>query len=110
MRSRFVALRVRPANRTIPRDEDGVLPQAWLLAEWPDGAAQPTDFWLATLPEDTSLSELVRLPRSRWRIEHDYRELKPVSDSTTSRAVPGSAGITTQPWLPPRVRFSPPCD
>nr|AIU93925.1 hypothetical protein LRS1606.491 [Rhodococcus sp. NS1] len=44
MRSRFVALRVRPANRTIPRDEDGVLPQAWLLAEWPVGAAQPTDF------------------------------------------------------------------
>ena len=76
MRSRFVALRVRPANRTIPRDEDGVLPQAWLLAEWPDGAAQPTDFWLATLPEGTPLSELVRLAKIRWRIEHDYRELK----------------------------------
>ncbi len=76
MRSRFVALRVRPANRTIPRDEDGVLPQAWLLAEWPAGAAQPTDFWLATLPEDTPLSELVRLAKIRWRIEHDYRELK----------------------------------
>ncbi|BDB59761.1 DDE transposase [Rhodococcus sp. RDE2] len=76
MRSRFVALGVRPANRTIPRDEDGTLPQAWLLAEWPAGAAQPTDFWLATLPEDTPLSELVRLAKIRWRIEHDYRELK----------------------------------
>lgn len=76
MRSRFVALRIRPANRTIPREEDGTLPQAWLLAEWPAGAAQPTDFWLATLPEDTPLSELVRLAKIRWRIEHDYRELK----------------------------------
>ncbi|MDV2476796.1 IS701 family transposase [Rhodococcus zopfii] len=76
MRSRFVALRVRPANRTIPRDEDGVLPQVWLLAEWPDGAAQPTDVWLATLPEDTSLSELVRLAKIRWRVECDYRELE----------------------------------
>ncbi|MCR8695275.1 IS701 family transposase [Rhodococcus pyridinivorans] len=76
MRSRFVALRIRPANRTIPRDEDGVLPQAWLLAEWPAGAAAPTDFWLSTLPEDTPLSELVRLTKIRWRIEHDYRELK----------------------------------
>ncbi|WP_016695792.1 IS701 family transposase [Rhodococcus rhodochrous] len=76
MRSRFVALRIRPANRTIPRDEGGVLPQAWLLAEWPAGAAAPTDFWLATLPEDTPLSELVRLAKIRWRIEHDYRELK----------------------------------
>ncbi len=76
MRSRFVALRVRPANRTIPRDEGGVLPQAWLLAEWPDDAAQPTDFWLATLPEDTPIAELVRLAKIRWRIEHDYRELK----------------------------------
>ncbi|MEV8195587.1 transposase, partial [Rhodococcus pyridinivorans] len=58
------------------RDENGVLPQTWLLAEWPAGAAQPTDFWLATLPEDTPLSELVRLAKIRWRIEHDYRELK----------------------------------
>ncbi|MHA4854215.1 IS701 family transposase [Rhodococcus sp. MSC1_016] len=76
MRSRFVALRVRPANRTIARDENGALPPAWLLAEWPSGAAQPTDYWLATLPEDTAIAELVRLAKIRWRIEHDYRELK----------------------------------
>lgn len=76
MRSRFVALRVRPANRTIPRDEDGVLPPDWLRAEWPVGAAQPIDLWLSTLSEDTPLSGLVRLARIRWRVEHDYRELK----------------------------------
>jgi len=36
----------------------------------------PTDYWLSTLPETTPLKELVRLAKIRWRIEHDYRELK----------------------------------
>ena len=31
---------------------------------------------LASLPADTPLAELVRLAKIRWRIEHDYRELK----------------------------------
>ncbi|KOX19733.1 hypothetical protein ADK67_32640 [Saccharothrix sp. NRRL B-16348] len=76
MRSRFVALRVRPANRDIPRGEDGSLPQCWLLAEWPAGAPGPTDYWLSTLPWRTPIRTLVRLAKIRWRVEHDYRELK----------------------------------
>nr|WP_231138048.1 transposase [Rhodococcus opacus] len=76
MRSRFAVLRVRPANRDIPRAEDGTLPAVWLLAEWPTGADEPTDYWLSTLPADTPLPELVRLAKIRWRVEHDYRELK----------------------------------
>ena len=76
MTSRFIALRVRPANRDLPRGDDGSLPAEWLLAEWPTGAPAPTDYWLSTLPEDTPLKELVRLAKIRWRIEHDYRELK----------------------------------
>ena len=76
MRSRFLALRVRPANRDIPRTADGTLPECWLLAEWPPGEAEPTDYWLSTLPADTPLRDLVRLAKIRWRIEHDYRELK----------------------------------
>jgi SRSO17 transposase len=76
MTGRFTAIRVRPANRNLPRDPDGSLPEAWLLAEWPAGAEASTDYWLATLPEDTPLAELVRLGKIRWRIEHDYRELK----------------------------------
>jgi SRSO17 transposase len=76
MTSRFLALRVRPANRNIPRAPDGSLPECWLIAEWPPRAAEPTDYWLSNLPVDTPLRELVGLAKIRWRIEHDYRELK----------------------------------
>ena len=76
MTSNFLAIRVRPANRDIPRAPDGSLPACWLLAEWPPQAEEPTDYWLSTLPPDTPIAELVRLAKIRWRIEHDYRELK----------------------------------
>ena len=76
MTSCFLAIRVRPANRDIPRAADGSLPECWLLAEWPPEADEPTDYWLSTLPADTPIAELVRLAKIRWRIEHDYRELK----------------------------------
>jgi SRSO17 transposase len=76
MTSHFLAIRARPANRDIPRADDGSLPDCWLLAEWPPQADEPTDYWLATLPPGTPITELVRLAKIRWRIEHDYRELK----------------------------------
>lgn len=76
MSSRFLATRVRPANRTIPTDPDGTLPECWLLAEWPPDTEKPSDYWLSTLPETTTMASLVRLAKIRWRIEHDYRELK----------------------------------
>ena len=76
MSSRFLATRVRPANRAIPKDLDGTLPECWLLAEWPAGAEKPTDYWVSTLPQTTSIATLVRMAKIRWRIEHDYRELK----------------------------------
>ncbi|WP_433499209.1 transposase [Sphaerimonospora sp. CA-214678] len=77
MTSRFLALRVRPANRGIARQEDGHLPECWLLAEWPPGAGEPTDYWLSTLPADTRLRDLVRLadrarlPRTEDRARPD---------------------------------------
>jgi SRSO17 transposase len=76
MTSCFAAIRVRPASRHIARQPDRSLPACWLLAEWPPEADEPTDYWLSDLPEDTSTEELVRLAKIRWRIEHDYRELK----------------------------------
>ncbi len=76
MTSHFIAIRVRPANRDIPRGPDGSLPECWLLAEWPPEAGEPTDYWLSNLPPGTPVEELVRLAKIRWRVEHDYRELK----------------------------------
>ena len=76
MTSHFLAIRIRPANRDIPRRDDGSLPDCWLLAEWPAEADEPTDYWLSDLPASTPTGELVRLAKIRWRIEHDYRELK----------------------------------
>jgi SRSO17 transposase len=77
LRSRFVVLRVRPAGVKLRRAvAGGELPVRWLLAEWPADQPEPIKYWLANLPEDTALVELVRLAKLRWRIEHDYRELK----------------------------------
>jgi SRSO17 transposase len=79
LRSRFVALRVRPANiglRNAANRDGTELELCWLLVEWPPGAPEPTKYWLSNLGPETSLRELVRLAKLRWRIEHDYRELK----------------------------------
>jgi SRSO17 transposase len=83
LRSRFVALRVRPAGVKLRRaarrstdGNDGQLPVRWLLAEWPAGKPKPVKYWLANLPADTPLHRLVWLAKLRWRVEHDYRELK----------------------------------
>ena len=79
MHSRFIALRVKPANTKLvaaAHVANRELEVRWLLAEWPAEADAPTDYWLSSLPADTPLKALVRLAKLRWRIEHDYRELK----------------------------------
>jgi SRSO17 transposase len=78
-RGRFLRLRVRPAGvipRRQARQAGGELPLRWLLVEWPQGKAEPTKYWLSSLPESTPLVELVGLARLRWRVEQDYRELQ----------------------------------
>ncbi len=74
LRSRFAAIRVRPAHRDYWRSEPHA--EEWVLIEWPKGEAEPTKYWLSTLPADTSLTELVRMAKHRWIIERDYQELK----------------------------------
>lgn len=75
MVSEFIALRVRPANDA-QRQDDGTLPERWLLAEWPDHKDEPVKYWLSNLPASTPIKTLVHYAKLRWRIEHDYRELK----------------------------------
>ena len=38
--------------------------------------AEPTKYWLSTLPAATKLKDLVRMAKHRWIIERDYEELK----------------------------------
>ena len=54
----------------------GLLPEQWLLMEWPTGAVVPSGYWLASLPAKTSLRRLVGISKHRWVIERDYQELK----------------------------------
>ena len=72
--SRFAALRVRCAHRDHMRTEPH--PEQWLLIEWPRDEAEPTKYFLSSLPAATALKELVRVAKLRWRIERDYQELK----------------------------------
>jgi hypothetical protein len=74
LRSRFAAVRVRPAHRDYKRTEPH--PEEWLLIEWPKNESEPTKYWLSTLPDRTSLKSLVKIAKHRWIIERDYEELK----------------------------------
>jgi SRSO17 transposase len=74
LRSRFAAVRVRPAHRDYERADPHA--EEWLLIQWPEKETEPTKYWLSTLPAGTSLPELVRLAKHRWIIERDYEELK----------------------------------
>jgi SRSO17 transposase len=71
---RFAAVRVRHAGGNLGRAR--LWPQQWLLIEWPAAEPEPTKYWLSTLPEETSLNDLVSIAHLRWRIERDYQELK----------------------------------
>jgi SRSO17 transposase len=74
LRSRFAAVRVRPAHRDYKRTEPH--PEEWLLIEWPKKESEPTKYWLSTLPVQASLKSLVKMAKHRWIIERDYEELK----------------------------------
>jgi SRSO17 transposase len=93
MSSRFVFQRVRPAGPAIRSAHLGQdLPEAWLIAEWPTGEPEPVKYWLSNLPATTPKRTLVRLAKLRWRIEHDYREVK------TGLGLDHYEGRTWQGW------------
>jgi SRSO17 transposase len=74
MTGRFAAWRVRPAHKLSSGREPGAA--CWLLVEWPAGANEPTKYFFSNLPPTTSLKRLVDTAKSRWWVEHSYRELK----------------------------------
>jgi SRSO17 transposase len=74
LRSRFAAVRVRPAHRDYEKAEPHA--EQWLLIEWPRSESEPTKYWISTLPPITPLKALVKIAKQRWIIERDYQELK----------------------------------
>jgi SRSO17 transposase len=82
--SRFIFARVHAAHgwrddqrRSGWREGAEVPPrEEWLIAEWPDGHEEPTDYWISNLPADVEPERLARLARMRWKIELDYKQLK----------------------------------
>lgn len=74
LRSRFAAVRIRPAHRDYKRTEPHA--EEWLIIEWPKKESEPTKYWLSTMSVTTSLQALVKMAKHRWIIERDYEELK----------------------------------
>ena len=74
LRSRFAAVRLRPAHRDDERSEPHA--EQWLLIEWPRQETEPAKYWLANLSESATRKELVAFAKQRWIIERDYQELK----------------------------------
>jgi hypothetical protein len=115
LRSRFAALRIRPADRDDWRR--GPRAEEWLLIEWPREEAEPIKDGISTLPANTRLADLVRLAKHRWIIERDYQELKQKnSDWDMMKDEAGAAFIITLPsaslptpsWWPNGAVFPPP--
>lgn len=73
MKSRFLVLRVRPASRHIAPGEDGSLPEAWLIAEWPPAPRNPLTTGSQTCP-----------PTHRPRPWSDWQKSAGASNTTTA--------------------------
>lgn len=72
--SRFAFCRVKVAH------DDGTEPSEreplWLIIEWREGEAEPTDFALTTLRRQMTKKQLIRLFKERYRTEQVYEEMK----------------------------------
>ena len=74
LESRFLALRVQPSHGFV----DGEPPhnEVWLLVQWPEGEKEPSQYFFCDLPPTLPLRRLVRIAKSRWKIEQDYLQFK----------------------------------
>ncbi len=74
LESRFLAFRVQPSHGFV----DGEPPQkeVGLLVQWPEEEKEPTQYFFCDLPPTLSLRRLVRIAKSRWKMEQDYLPFK----------------------------------
>ena len=67
-------------QRVVPFHNDGIDPSVredvWLVMEWEDDKPAPMKFHFATLPNNMTKKQLVRIIKDRWRTERMYQDLK----------------------------------
>lgn len=67
-------------RRVIVADDKSAPPSLreplWFLVEWRDGEPQPANYFLSSLPADTTRKALIRTVMQRWRTERVYEDLK----------------------------------
>jgi SRSO17 transposase len=79
LRSRFAAVRIRPAHRDYWQAEPYA--EEWLLMEWPKRETEPTKYWLSTLSSTTKLRQLVALAKHGARVRperHNPHSIAPL--------------------------------
>jgi SRSO17 transposase len=74
MHSNFAVRRVVTCHSDGTAEEEKEV--LWLLIDWPKGEAEPTGYFLLTLPSNTPRKKLVRIVKERWRTERIYEDLK----------------------------------
>ena len=102
--NRFARLPLWAANgwRSGPQPERV---QESLLVGWPQGAPEPTRYWLARPARNYPSPSWWPRPRRAGGWNRTTVNLKRNSASTTSRVAPGRAGATTSPWSAPPSPF-----
>jgi SRSO17 transposase len=95
MTSHFLAIRVRPANRDIPRADNGSLPGYW--PNGPPKLMSPPITGCPPSPKTPPSANSCAWPRSDGAPSTTTANSKPASAWTTSKAAPGPAGTATSP-------------
>ena len=96
LRSRFAAVRVRPARRDYEQHEPH--PEQWLLIEWPAKQAEPTHYWLANLGVKRPARIWSGWPSTAGSSSATTRSSSKSWDWVTTKDAAGGAFIITPPF------------
>jgi len=77
--------------------------EEWLIIEWPDGAEQPSEYWISNLPTDTAPDGAPALRAYDRKLSWTTASSKASSAWTTTRAAATSAFTITARSSPPRT-------
>ncbi|MFD9520865.1 hypothetical protein [Streptomyces sp. NPDC059979] len=85
MSSHFVLLRVRLAGRRPKPTADGTIPLVGLIAQWPEGEAEPVQYWISNLPFGASATPGVEMAVNALRGDVPEERIRTVAPAFTRR-------------------------